>query len=119
MSPLDQQQKPVFWIDRGGTFTDCIYFNPQSQETEVYKHLSDDDAPIKCIRHLLNLAPNETIPACEIRLGTTLATNALLEKKGEPYALVTNNGFADLWRIGHQARPDLFELNITSPTILY
>ena len=114
-----QQKRPLFWIDRGGTFTDCIFLNPNTQETRAYKHLSDDDAPIKCIRKLLELEPHEAIPPCDIRLGTTLATNALLEKKGEAYALVTNSGFADLWRIGHQARPDLFELNISQPTILY
>ena len=119
MTSNQESRRPVFWIDRGGTFTDCIYFNPNTGTMKAYKHLSNDNAPINCIRALLELESDAPIPPCDIRLGTTLATNALLEKKGEPYALVTNEGFADLWRIGHQARPALFELNISAPTTLY
>ena len=108
-----------FWIDRGGTFTDCISYDPKSKETRTYKRLSSDLAPVECIRELLGLGPLDTIPPCDIRMGTTVATNALLERKGKRFALVTNRGFRDLWRIGHQARPELFELDIKKPEVLY
>ena len=108
-----------FWIDRGGTFTDCIQFDPRTRETRTHKRLSSDTAPLECIRELLELGPQEDIPPCNIRMGTTVATNALLERKGARFALITNEGFQDLWKIGHQARSSLFELRVSTPEVLY
>ena len=73
-----------FWIDRGGTFTDCIGQHPESGELSVEKVLSSDRAPLVGIRALLGLAEDAPIPPCDIRMGTTVATNALLERKGRP-----------------------------------
>jgi len=103
-----------FWIDRGGTFTDCIGADP-SGALHVTKVLSSDDAPIEGIRALLGLGPDDSIPPCEVRMGTTVATNALLERRGEPCALVITEGFEDLLRIGDQTRPDLFDLAVRRP----
>jgi 5-oxoprolinase (ATP-hydrolysing) len=108
-----------FWIDRGGTFTDCIGRNPVTGELSVAKVLSSDRAPLVGIRQLLGLAPNEPIPAADVRMGTTVATNALLERKGVRAALVVTRGFRDLLEIGTQARPHLFELDIRKPELLY
>ena len=89
-----------FWIDRGGTFTDCLGRDPASGEIRVAKVLSSDRAPLLGIRQLLALEPDAPIPASDIRMGTTIATNALLERKGAPCALViTATG-------GSCARPD-------------
>ena len=107
-----------FWIDRGGTFTDCIHRDPGSGELRVLKVLSSDEAPIQGIRALLGLDANAALPECEVRMGTTLATNALLEREGCPCALLTNEGFEDLVRIGDQTRPDLFALAIEKPAPL-
>ncbi len=114
-----------FWIDRGGTFTDVVAQRPGGGITTV-KLLSDspryDDAAVEAIRSLLGLAPEQPIPASEItevRMGTTVATNALLERRGEPTVLVTTKGFADALRIGYQARPDLFALDIVLPDMVY
>jgi 5-oxoprolinase (ATP-hydrolysing) len=104
-----------FWIDRGGTFTDCIGFHPGTRALRVTKVLSSDDAPLTGIRKLLGLAADAAIPACDVRMGTTIATNALLERRGVPTALVISEGFADLLRIGDQTRPDLFALAIEKP----
>ena len=115
-----------FWIDRGGTFTDVIGRAPDgslharkvlSENPEAYR-----DAAVHGIRLHLGLTPGEPIPAGlvgEIRMGTTVATNALLERKGEPTALVTTRGFRDALAIGHQARPDIFARNIVKPELLY
>eukprot|EP00045_Choanoeca_perplexa_P014632 m.173740 g.173740 ORF g.173740 m.173740 type:complete len:1257 (+) comp16743_c0_seq1:48-3818(+) len=120
-----------FSIDRGGTFTD-VYCQLPNGQVEVMKLLSVDpaypDAPREGIRRILaqhlqvELPPNEPIPTehiGSIRMGTTVATNALLERKGEPIALVINKGFRDLLHIGNQARPKLFDLNIQMPDVLY
>lgn len=108
-----------FWIDRGGTFTDCLGRDPNTGEVRVAKVLSSDDAPLAGIRRILGLAPTASIPPCELRMGTTVATNALLERRGRRCALVITRGFADLLEIGTQARPDLFALVIDKPTMLY
>jgi 5-oxoprolinase (ATP-hydrolysing) len=115
-----------FWIDRGGTFTDIVARDP-SGRLHTHKLLSENpgryrDAAIAGIRDLLGLAADAPIPAGRIhsvRMGTTVATNALLERRGERTLLVVNRGFADALRIGTQARPRLFDLNIILPTMLY
>jgi 5-oxoprolinase (ATP-hydrolysing) len=107
-----------FWIDRGGTFTDCIGRSPQGALT-VIKVLSSDHAPLAGIRRILGLESQAPIPKCRIHLGTTIATNALLERKGSPFGLAITTGFKDLLEIGTQQRPDLFELTIQKPTTLY
>jgi len=115
-----------FWIDRGGTFTDIVAVDPD-RVIKTHKLLSDNpgryrDAAISGIKHLLGIEPNEPIPAGAIevvKMGTTVATNALLERKGARTLLVVNHGFADLLKIGTQARPRLFDLDIRLPTPLY
>lgn len=108
-----------FWIDRGGTFTDLVARNPAGQLV-VRKVLSEQpdvpgDPAVAAMRELMGLAANQSIdPGLieELRLGTTVATNALLESNGEPVLLVTNHGLADLLLIGDQHRGDLFALAI-------
>ncbi len=115
-----------FWIDRGGTFTDIVARDP-SGRLLTHKLLSESatrsqDAAIAGIRALLGLAADAPIPPGAIdsvKMGTTVATNALLERKGERTLLLVNRGFADALRIGTQARPRLFDLDITLPTMLY
>ena len=107
-----------FWIDRGGTFTDCIYRDRKTGALRVTKVLSGDEAPLTGIRNLLSLAPETPIPAAEIRMGTTLATNALLERRGCPTVLIADRGLGDLSRIGDQTRPELFALDIDKPEVL-
>ncbi|MBL4637622.1 MAG: hydantoinase B/oxoprolinase family protein [Kofleriaceae bacterium] len=107
-----------FWIDRGGTFTDCIGVSPGGTLTTA-KVLSSATAPLDGIRELLGLAAGARIPRCELRMGTTIATNALLERQGTPTALVISAGFRDLLAIGTQARSDLFALDIVKPEMLY
>ena len=107
-----------FFIDRGGTFTDVVACAPGGA-VSVHKLLSEcpeqyEDAALEAIRRLL--PPGETIES--VRMGTTVATNALLERRGEPTLLVTTRGFADALTIGHQTRPDLFALNIMRPKAL-
>ena len=94
-----------FWIDRGGTFTDCLGRDPTSVETHVVKVLSSDRAPLIGIRRLLGIAQDAPIPPSQVRMGTTLATNALLERHGTDCALAITRGFRDLLEIGTQARP--------------
>ena len=110
-----------FAIDRGGTFTDCIGQAPDGTR-HVAKLLSSDTAPVEGVRRILSeagaLGPDGGLPACRIRLGTTLATNALLERRGAPTALVANRGLGDLLEIGTQERPDLFALDIRKPAPL-
>ncbi len=103
-----------FWIDRGGTFTDCVGVDPDGR-VHVRKVLSSDDAPLVGIRALLGLPADAAIPPAEVRMGTTVATNALLERAGVPTALIITRGFEDLLEIGDQARPELFALNIVKP----
>ena len=115
-----------FWIDRGGTFTDIVARRPDG-EMVTHKLLSEnprhyDDAAVAGIRALLDLADDAPLPAGEIdavRMGTTVATNALLERQGAQTALITTAGFGDALRIGYQARPDLFALDIVLPDMLY
>jgi 5-oxoprolinase (ATP-hydrolysing) len=115
-----------FWIDRGGTFTDIVGRAPNGRLVTA-KLLSESperypDAAVQGIRDCLGLGPGEAIPDGAIdavKMGTTVATNALLERKGEPVLLLITEGFADLLRIGTQARPQLFELNIHRPDLLY
>ena len=115
-----------FWIDRGGTFTDIVGQRPDGTLV-THKLLSENpeqyrDAAVAGIRHLLGLGPNEPISpemvAC-VKMGTTVATNALLERKGEPTLLVTTQGFRDALRIAYQNRPRLFDRHIVLPELLY
>ena len=115
-----------FWIDRGGTFTDIVARDP-SGHLETKKLLSENperyhDAAIAGIREFLGLTADEPIPPgaiASVKMGTTVATNALLERKGARTLLLINRGFADLLRIGNQARPRLFDLDIRLPSMLY
>jgi 5-oxoprolinase (ATP-hydrolysing) len=114
-----------FWIDRGGTFTDVIAVSPEGLETSA-KLLSASiafaDAAVEAMRRLMGVAPGAAFPAAEvahIKLGTTVATNALLERKGARTLFVTTRGFGDALVIGDQARPDLFVLDIVRPAPLY
>ncbi|MFW6086307.1 MAG: hydantoinase/oxoprolinase family protein, partial [Myxococcota bacterium] len=116
---MSQSRRYQVWIDRGGTFTDCIGRDPTSGEVRLAKVLSSDRAPLEGIRLLLDLGPEEAIPPCDIRMGTTVATNALLERRGAPCALLITRGFADLLEIGTQSRPALFDLRVQEPTMLY
>ncbi len=106
-------------IDRGGTFTDCIGVHPATGEVRVAKVLSTHDAPVAGIRRLLALGPHDPVPPCDVRIGTTVATNALLERKGARSLLVTTRGFRDVLAIGTQARPSLFDLDIRKLGTLY
>ncbi|MDG1059746.1 MAG: hydantoinase/oxoprolinase N-terminal domain-containing protein, partial [Synechococcus sp. cluster3_bin.96] len=114
-----------FWIDRGGTFTDLVGRAPTG-ELVVRKVLSESaidrgDPAVCAIREVMGLPAAAQIPPGliqEVRLGTTVATNALLEGAGEPVLLITNQGLADLLLIGDQHRPDLFALEIPSPKSL-
>jgi 5-oxoprolinase (ATP-hydrolysing) len=115
-----------FWIDRGGTFTDVIGRRPDgallthkllSENPEAYR-----DAAVHGIRHLLGLAPGAALPSERIgavKMGTTVATNALLERKGERTLLLITKGFRDALRIGYQARPKIFAKHIIKPDMLY
>ena len=115
-----------FWIDRGGTFTDVIGRRPDGKLV-THKLLSENpeayrDAAVAGIRHLLGLAPEEPVPAAQIgavKMGTTVATNALLERKGERTLLLITRGFRDALRIGYQARPKIFAKHIIKPDMLY
>jgi len=127
MSPSDSTaQRWQFWIDRGGTFTDIVARRPDGQ-LMVHKLLSDNperyaDAPIQGIRDLMGLAANEAIPAAAIeavKMGTTVATNALLERKGDRTLLLITQGLGDALRIGYQNRPDIFARHIQLPEMLY
>ncbi len=111
-----------FWIDRGGTFTDIVALSPDgelltrkllSAHPERYK-----DAAVQGIRDFLGLAAGEALPEggiASVKMGTTVATNALLERQGEKVALVTTEGFGDMLRIGYQNRPRLFDRHIQLP----
>jgi 5-oxoprolinase (ATP-hydrolysing) len=115
-----------FWIDRGGTFTDIVARRPDGALL-THKLLSENpeqyrDAALAGIRHLLGVAPGEPIPVDRIdavKMGTTVATNALLERKGEPTALVITRGFRDALRIAYQNRPRIFDRHIVLPELLY
>src|SRR5690242_7785678 len=115
-----------FWIDRGGTFTDVVARKPDGTLV-THKLLSDNseryrDAALHGIRELLGLAADAAIPGGAIeavKMGTTVATNALLERKGERTVLVVTRGFGDALRIGYQNRPKLFERRIVLPDLVY
>ncbi len=108
-----------FWVDRGGTFTDCIGCAPHTGAVTVTKVLSGDDAPVRGIRALLGLPADAPIPPCELRMGTTLGTNALLERRGRPCALAVTRGLGDVLEIGDQSRPEIFALPIDKPPPLH
>ncbi len=115
-----------FWIDRGGTFTDIVAKRPDGNLI-THKLLSENpeqyrDAAVAGIRHLLGLQPGEPITPAQVecvKMGTTVATNALLERKGEKTLLVTTRGFRDALRIAYQDRPRLFDRHIQLPELLY
>ena len=132
-SSTAHQNKWEFWIDRGGTFTDVVARRPNG-EVVTHKLLSENprqyrDAAIQGIKDILSEAgldlgegetarlPSEHIAA--VKMGTTVATNALLERRGERTLLVITRGFRDALRIGYQARPDLFALHVELPEMLY
>lgn len=122
-------------LDRGGTFTDCLGIVEGSERNILVKILSQDpsnysDAPIEGIRRILEEATGKPFPrnqqidtsqfgALDVRMGTTVATNALLERKGERVALLITEGFGDALKIGLQSRPKIFDLNIKKPDVLY
>src|SRR6056297_3532576 len=114
-----------FWIDRGGTFTDVIGRAPNGS-LEAMKLLSEnpgayDDAAIEGIRRFLDVPPGAIPPERigTVRMGTTVATNALLERKGDRTLLLITRGFRDALRLGYQARPDIFAKEIVLPEMLY
>ncbi|WP_298400348.1 hydantoinase B/oxoprolinase family protein [Sphingobium sp.] len=115
-----------FWIDRGGTFTDVVARAPDGA-LHTAKLLSSDperyaDAAVEAVRRLTGAGPHGNgapIPPCSLRIGTTIATNALLERKGEPVLLAITRGFRDAIRIGTQERPDLFARAIHLPDPLH
>jgi 5-oxoprolinase (ATP-hydrolysing) len=119
-------QRWEFWIDRGGTFTDIVARTPDGRIL-THKLLSENpghyrDAALHGIRNLLGLQPSDPLPPDRIgavKMGTTVATNALLERNGERTLLVTTKGFHDALRIGYQTRPRLFDLHIVLPELLY
>ncbi len=114
-----------FWIDRGGTFTDIVAKPPQGAliaRKVLSEHPDYEDAAIEGIRRILGLARDERLPVERIgavKMGTTVATNALLERAGEPLALVITAGFGDGLEIGTQARPDIFAKQVVKPGPLY
>ncbi|KAG0179024.1 hypothetical protein DFQ28_003589 [Apophysomyces sp. BC1034] len=136
MTMQDKPKELTICIDRGGTFTDCIGFlgKPGSSDYRefVVKLLSEDpanykDAPTEGIRRIVELATDKKIPRTEpvptadidsVRMGTTVATNALLERKGERCALLITKGYKDLLTIGNQSRPKIFDLSISKPDVL-
>src|SRR5699024_9945368 len=123
---MQSDKKWQFWIDRGGTFTDIVVRHPDGQLL-THKLLSDNpsqypDAALAGIRQMLGVDLDAPIPTQlleAVKMGTTVATNALLERKGEPTALFITRGFKDALKIGHQARPDIFAREIHLPGVLY
>jgi len=115
-----------FWVDRGGTFTDIVARRPDGT-LQTHKLLSENperyaDAAVQGVRDLMGLGADEAIPNGAIdavKMGTTVATNALLERKGDRTALFITQGLTDLLRIGYQNRPRLFDLHIKLPELLY
>ncbi|MEM7215348.1 MAG: hydantoinase B/oxoprolinase family protein [Pseudomonadota bacterium] len=115
-----------FWIDRGGTFTDIVGRAPDGS-LHPHKLLSENpeaycDAAVQGIKDILGLKPQDPIPSEKVgnvKMGTTVATNALLERKGDRTALLITKGFRDMLEIGYQARPDIFAKEILKPELLY
>ena len=126
MSKKASPQPWDFWIDRGGTFTDVVGRRPDGSLV-AHKLLSENpeayaDAAVQGIRDLLGLKPGEPIAAGKIgavKMGTTVATNALLERKGERTLLLITKGFRDALKIGYQARPKIFARHIVEAEMLY
>ena len=126
MNTQSQPDRWQFWIDRGGTFTDIVARRPDGALL-THKLLSEsagqyDDAALAGIRDILGVARDAPIPAeriAAVKMGTTVATNALLERKGEPLALFITRGFRDALRIGYQNRPRIFDRHIVLPEMLY
>ena len=121
-----QEKSWDFWIDRGGTFTDVVGRAPDGTLT-AHKLLSENpeayaDAAVQGIRDLLGLEKGQPIPPSKVgavKMGTTVATNALLERKGDRTLLLITKGFRDALKIGYQARPKIFALEIIKPELLY
>jgi 5-oxoprolinase (ATP-hydrolysing) len=121
-----KQDRWQFWIDRGGTFTDVVARRPDGSLV-THKLLSENparyrDAAVAGIRELLGVRPGEPVPTElieSVRMGTTVATNALLERRGEPTVLIITRGFGDALRIGYQDRPRIFDRRIALPEQLY
>ena len=115
-----------FWVDRGGTFTDVVARAPDGT-LHTHKLLSEnpesyEDAALQGMRDLLGVAVDDPLPVemiDAVKMGTTVATNALLERKGDETLLVVTQGFRDQLRIAYQARPRLFEMEIKLPEMLY
>ncbi len=126
MNTTDNKALWQFWVDRGGTFTDIVARKPDGS-LQSHKLLSENperykDAAVHGIRELLELESDDEIPAGTIeavKMGTTVATNALLERKGDRTVLLISKGMRDLLRIGYQNRPKLFDLEIVLPELLY
>jgi 5-oxoprolinase (ATP-hydrolysing) len=126
MSHTTSSPRWQFWIDRGGTFTDIVARRPDGSLT-THKLLSDNpghysDAALAGIRHVLGIAPGAAIPAesiAAVHMGTTVATNALLERTGERTVLFITRGFGDALRIAYQNRPKIFARQIVLPELLY
>ena len=124
--PSELKPRWQFWIDRGGTFTDIVARRPDGRLL-THKLLSENpgrytDAALAGIRYFLGLGHDAPIPSERIeavKMGTTVATNALLERKGEPTLLVVTKGFRDALRIGYQNRPHIFARHIIMPEMLY
>jgi len=125
-SKTDDKSGWQFWVDRGGTFTDLVARTPDgtllthkllSENPEAY-----EDAALQGMRDLMHIAKDAPLPADAIdavKMGTTVATNALLERKGDKTLLVVTKGFRDQLRIAYQARPRLFDKEIILPEMLY
>ena len=115
-----------FWIDRGGTFTDVIAHRPDGRFT-AHKYLSENperyqDAAVFAMREIMGIAEGTLFPSNKvesIKMGTTVATNALLERKGDPLLLIVSQGLRDALEIGYQARPKIFARQIEKPSMLY
>ncbi|NQV99475.1 MAG: hydantoinase/oxoprolinase family protein, partial [Rhodospirillales bacterium] len=126
MTTVKPPQPWQIWIDRGGTFTDLVARSPEGALVS-HKLLSEnpeqyEDAALQGIRDLIGVDKNQPIPAGlveVVKMGTTVATNALLERKGDRVVLLTTKGFADGLRIGYQHRPDIFAKQIILPEMLY
>ena len=126
MTTNDDNTRWQFWIDRGGTFTDIVAKRPDGKLI-IHKLLSENpdrytDAAVQGIRDILGIRAGESIPSAQIeavKMGTTVATNALLERKGDRTILLITKGFRDALRIGYQNRPNIFARHIVLPEMLY
>jgi 5-oxoprolinase (ATP-hydrolysing) len=124
--PMTRTGRWEFWIDRGGTFTDVVGRRPDGRlvTRKLLSHHPEHhrDAAVAGIRLLLGLGPDEPVPServSSVKMGTTVATNALLERRGEPTVLVITEGFRDALRIAYQNRPRLFDRRIVLPEAVY